>query len=161
MAKKTNKQSSFIMEKASRTRKTTVKSFLCHLQLASSWIPGYLYYLPFSWWNSPCSTISSSLLLSNCWGWAETLQISFLPDMWDEPLDEHSGGNSSVCSKLSYNKSCTQGWHEMSVIGNMTSVCGLWSSFSILEPLTPYVEEPNGFSLTHSNCHHFLKAAME
>lgn len=48
----------------------------------------------------------------------------------------------------------------MSVIGNMSSVCGLWSSFSILEPLTPYVEEPNGFSLTHSNRHHFLKAAM-
>lgn len=45
----------------------------------------------------------------------------------------------------------------MSVIGNMTSACGLLSSFSILEPLTPYVEEPNGFSLIHSNCHHYLR----
>lgn len=49
----------------------------------------------------------------------------------------------------------------MSVIGNMTSACGLLSSFSILEPLTPYVEEPNGFSLIHFNCHPCLKAAME
>lgn len=49
----------------------------------------------------------------------------------------------------------------MSVIGNMTSVCGLLSSCSILEPLTPYVEEHNGFSLTYSNYHHNLKAALE
>lgn len=147
------------MKKASRTRKTTV--FPCHLQLASSWIPDYLYCLPFTWWTSSCSTASSSLFLPNCWGWAETLHISFLPDMWDEAPDEHSGGNSTVFSKLSYHRSCTQGWHEMSVIGNMTSVCGLLASFSIPEPLTPYVEEPNGFFLTHSNCHHYLKAALE